>query len=125
MEGRRYPRCTPVGHQRGPVPPIELTGNNFESSVEENAPTGAVSLSGLFNGELPKTDLAAAPDLDTVIDNLLRPGFPAMTALSPTQSADRLRGYIDDVARTDIHRIAEIRHEPEDPRRAVRERGRP
>jgi uncharacterized protein len=78
-----------------------------------DSPTGAVSLAGLFEGNLPKTDLGAAPDLDTVIDNLLRPGFPAMTALATTQSADRLRGYIDDVARTDIRRIADIRHEPE------------
>lgn len=77
------------------------------------APTGAVSLSGLFDGELPKTGLGAAPDLDTIIENLLRPGFPAMTTLSLTQSAARLRGYIDDVARTDIHRIADVRHEPE------------
>ena len=76
-------------------------------------PTGAVSLSGLFDGEQPKADLGAAPDLDSVIDNLLRPGFPAMTALSLSQSADRLRGYIDEVARTDIRRIADIRHEPE------------
>ena len=43
-----------------------------------DAPTGAVSLSGLFDGDLTKTDLGAAPDLDTVNDNLLRPGFPAM-----------------------------------------------
>lgn len=78
-----------------------------------DAPSGAVSLSGLFDGRLPGTDLGTAPDLDTVIDNLLRPGFPAMTTLTPQQSADRLRGYIDDVARTDIRRIAEIRHEPE------------
>jgi uncharacterized protein len=78
-----------------------------------DSPTGAVSLAGLFEGNLPKTDLGAAPDLDTVIENLLRPGFPAMTALATTQSADRLRGYIDDVARTDIRRIADIRHEPE------------
>lgn len=78
-----------------------------------DARAAAVSLSGLFDGELPKTDLGAAPDLDTVIENLLRPGFPAMTTLSLTQSAARLRGYIDDVARTDIHRIADIRHEPE------------
>ena len=78
-----------------------------------DAPTGAVSLLDLFAGDLPKTDLGAAPDLDTVIDNLLRPGFPAMTTLSPAQASHRLRGYIDDVARTDIHRIADIRHEPE------------
>jgi predicted AAA+ superfamily ATPase len=73
---------------------------------------GAVSLAGLFAGDRPKTDLET-PELDAVIENLLRPGFPAMTALTPTQSADRLRGYIDDVARTDIHRVADIRHEPE------------
>lgn len=77
------------------------------------APAGGVSLSDLFDGELPKTDLDTAPDLDTVIENLLRPGFPAMTTLSLAQSAARLRGYIDDVARTDIHRIADIRHDPE------------
>lgn len=72
-----------------------------------------VSLAGLFNGELPATDLAAGPELDEVIENLLRPGFPAMTGLTLTQSADRLRGYIDDVARTDIHRIADVRRDPE------------
>lgn len=75
-------------------------------------PTAAVGLAGLFDGDLPKADLTAAPDLDSVIGNLLRPGFPAMTALSPERSADRLRGYIDDVARTDINRIAHIRHDP-------------
>jgi predicted AAA+ superfamily ATPase len=73
---------------------------------------GAVSLAGLFAGDRPKTNLEA-PELDSVIANLLRPGFPAMTKLTAKQSADRLRGYIDDVARTDIHRVAEIRHEPE------------
>jgi predicted AAA+ superfamily ATPase len=75
-------------------------------------PAGTVSLAGLFEGDLPRTDLDAAPDLETVIDNVLRPGFPAMTTLSPTQSADHLRGYIDDVAHTDIRRIADVRHDP-------------
>ena len=77
-----------------------------------DASPGTLSLAGLFAGELPRTDLATS-ELEVVIENLLRPGFPAMTGLTPVQSADRLRGYIDDVARTDIHRVAEIRHEPE------------
>lgn len=85
-----------------------------------DSPSGAVSLRALFDGELPTTDLDAAPELDTVIESLLRPGFPAMTSLAPEQSADRLRGYIDDVARTDIHRIADIRHEPEVIKQIVR-----
>lgn len=71
-----------------------------------------MSLAGLFAGESPETDLET-PELGAVVESLLRPGFPAMTGLTLTQSADRLRGYIDDVARTDIHRVAEIRHEPE------------
>jgi predicted AAA+ superfamily ATPase len=36
-----------------------------------------------------------------------------MTNLEPRQSASRLRAYIDDVARTDIRRLADVRHEPE------------
>lgn len=78
-----------------------------------DVPTETVSLAGLFEGQQPHTDLAPGPDLSTVIDGVLRPGFPAMTALSPSQSSARLRGYIDDVARTDIRRISDIRHEPE------------
>ncbi|MDR0283275.1 MAG: DUF4143 domain-containing protein [Propionibacteriaceae bacterium] len=70
-----------------------------------------VSLAGLFSGTLPKTDLAT-PDLGDVVEGLLRPGFPALTGLALAQSAARLRGYVDDVARTDIQRIADIRHEP-------------
>lgn len=73
---------------------------------------GTVSLAGLFAGDRPPADLATR-ELDVVIADLLRPGFPAMTGLTPAQAADRLRGYIDDLTRTDIHRVADVRHEPE------------
>lgn len=82
-------------------------------------PPTSVSISGLFKGELPAPDLDAQPDLEAVVDGLLRPGFPAMTNLSQQQSADRLRGYIDDVARADIKQIAAIRHEPETIRQLI------
>lgn len=74
--------------------------------------SGEVSLSALFDGEAPDVDLEAGPDIDSVIDGLLRPGFPAMTGMSMKQSAARLRGYIDDLARTDLQRIAVVRHDP-------------
>jgi hypothetical protein len=92
---------------------LRLRERTMSSWEKLDIPTGGVSLAGLFDGERPRTDLGAAPRLDTVIDNLLRPGFPAMVTLAPPQSAARLRGYIDDVARTDLRRIADIRHEPE------------
>jgi len=78
-----------------------------------DAASGAVSLAGLFEGERPAASMKAQPELDEVIENLLRPGFPAMTALSLDQSADRLRAYVDEVARTDIRRLADVRHEPD------------
>lgn len=73
---------------------------------------GGVSLSGLFEGSTPTTDLDAGPELGAVIENLLRPGFPAMTTLALNQSAARLRGYVDDVARTDVRRLEDVRHDP-------------
>lgn len=75
-------------------------------------PSQNVSLASLFESERPSSSLEAAPDLDVVIESILRPGFPAMTAQNHTKSAARLRAYIDDVARTDLQRIAKVLHEP-------------
>lgn len=72
----------------------------------------SVSLAGLFDGEQPASDLTTSTDLDAVVDGILRPGFPAMTRLEPEQSAARLGAYIDDAARVDIHRLADVRHSP-------------
>jgi predicted AAA+ superfamily ATPase len=71
-----------------------------------------VSIAGLFDGHRPIADTKAGIELDEVIENILRPGFPAMTSLGIEQSADRLRAYSDEVARTDIRRLADVRHEP-------------
>lgn len=81
-------------------------------------PTTQVSLADLFDGRRPSASPTSS-DLDTVIDNVLRPGFPAMTQLTLPQSAKRLRSYIDDVARTDIPRLAEVRHRPEVVKRLI------
>ena len=78
-----------------------------------------VSLAGLFDGDRPRPDLGTPPELDSVINALLRPGFPAMTNLSSDQAAARLRGYLDDITRADITRIAEVRHEPQVLRRLI------
>ncbi|WP_298340158.1 DUF4143 domain-containing protein, partial [Ferrimicrobium sp.] len=75
--------------------------------------TRQVSIAGLFEGERPTANMRAGPELDEVIENILRPGFPAMTTLEPELSADRLRAYIDEIARTDIRRLADVRHEPD------------
>jgi len=76
------------------------------------SPLASVSLAQLFDGSHPATNLGVASTLADTIERLLVPGFPGLSRLEPTQSADRLRSYIDDVARIDIQRIADVRHNP-------------
>lgn len=75
--------------------------------------TSRVSVAGLFAGERPEADLNASLELDEVVDRILQPGFPAMIELDPGRSAVLLKAYIDEVARTDIRQIADVRHEPD------------
>lgn len=72
-----------------------------------------VSLAALFDGDRPVANMQAASELGEVIENVLRPGFPAMTSLALDRSAQRLRAYVDEVSRTDIGRLADVRHEPD------------
>jgi uncharacterized protein len=84
----------------------------------EPAPT-SVSFAALFDGASPAPDLDAGPSLDDVIDGVLRPGFPALVDLDIDQSSARLRAYVDEVGRTDIHRLADVRHNPDVIRRLI------
>ncbi len=84
----------------------------------EPGPT-SVSLSALFDGAAPAPDLDVGPSLDDVIDGVLRPGFPALIDLDIDQSSARLRSYVDEVGRTDIQRLADVRHNPDVIRRLI------
>lgn len=75
--------------------------------------SGTVSLNGLFDGQVPRTDTSHMPDFDQVVASLLKPGFPAMVDLEQRAAAARLAAYIDDISRIDVQRLAAIRHEPE------------
>lgn len=79
----------------------------------------AVSLAALFDGARPAPDLDAGPGLDAVVDGVLRPGFPALVDLETDQSAARLRAYVNEVGRTDIQRLADVRHNPDVIRRLI------
>ncbi|WP_213333402.1 DUF4143 domain-containing protein [Acidithrix sp. C25] len=92
---------------------IRLRQRTMTCSEKLDGARGQVSIAGLFEGIRPSAYASTGIELDHVVDHILRPGFPAMTALSPEQSADRLRAYIDDVARTDIRRLADVRHKPD------------
>lgn len=76
-------------------------------------PQSTVSLRSLFDGEYVESNLDSSASIDDVITDVLQPGFPAIFDLEPSVTRARLRSYIDDVSRTDIVRLAEIRHSPE------------
>lgn len=79
---------------------------------EKLATLGTVSIGDLLNGGRPQADMGQGLDLESVIDHLLRPGFPAMIDLAPAQSAARLLAYIDDISRSDVRQLADVRHQP-------------
>jgi len=70
----------------------------------------SVSLGELFDGATPETSRSAI-DLTEVIDHLSQPGFPAMTGLEVRRSQVRLRAYLDEIALSDVPRLAQIRHD--------------
>ena len=72
---------------------------------------GAVSLSGLFEGERPAGEPEALT-FEEVLGRLLRPGFPAWREAPPEDAALLLRGYLDEVIRTDLLRLGGIRNSP-------------
>ena len=72
---------------------------------------GAVSLSRLFEGERPAGEPEALT-FEEVLGRLLRPGFPAWREAPPEDAALLLRGYLDEVIRTDLLRLGGIRNSP-------------
>jgi len=47
-----------------------------------------------------------------LVEEIARPGFPAMTKLPSTRREMLLRGYIEELARTDVPRLTDMRHDP-------------
>ena len=79
---------------------------------KQHHPTDHLSLSALLEGERPAASPGPAQTLADVISLLLQAGFPAMSDLPSQQSARLLRAYLDEVVRTDIGRIADVRQDP-------------
>ena len=79
---------------------------------KSGGPAGGISLASLFEGASPTTGSGSPPGLHDVIDLVLRPGFPAMTRLAADRAADLLRAYAAEIARTDVRRLADVRHDP-------------
>lgn len=90
---------------------------------ERGLSRGTVSLAGLLNGDPLPSDVASS-SLAHVVDNVLGSGFPGLAPLSITQQRLLLDGYLDEIARADMPRLSDIRHQPGTLRRLLTSVGR-
>lgn len=79
---------------------------------QDTPPTETVSLTRLFAGERPERMHEFGLGLRDAIAKLLQPGFPGLYDLPVERTAARLRAYLNEITRTDIQRIGDIRHNP-------------
>ncbi|MDE1566481.1 DUF4143 domain-containing protein [Actinotignum timonense] len=79
---------------------------------EKGRSSGAVSLDKLLAGEPVSPNLSTS-SLDSVIEALLRPGFPGMLELEGEAASFALTSYLQEVARADVPRIITLRQDPQ------------
>ncbi|MDR1431676.1 MAG: DUF4143 domain-containing protein [Propionibacteriaceae bacterium] len=79
---------------------------------ERPADEGGVSLGKLFDQEPPRTELSAGLGYAELIERMLTPGFPALAGMPQNRARRMLLAYIDEVAKTDAPRLADIRRDP-------------
>jgi len=79
------------------------------SEIEQ--PKRGVSLSALFEGSAPGTDAATA-SFRSVVEGLVRSGFPAVLERDDDARRQLLGAYLEEIVRTDVGRLSKVRHEP-------------
>ena len=78
---------------------------------ESGDSTGEVSLASLWAGGRCRA-ADGGRTIASIADLICRGGWPRMINMAPTVAQARLRDYLDDIARTDISRVAGVRRDP-------------
>jgi len=81
------------------------------SLFEAGASTGAVSLSRILDGEVPRA-AEANLTIPGIADLIARGGWPANLRPDVAGAQRAVRGYLNDVARVDIRRVDGVRRDP-------------
>lgn len=93
------------------------------SLFESGESDGSVSLNKLMNGESnqPQNPGIQIPEM---IELVCRGGWPRIISGTPAFAQRRLRAYLDDISRTDIARVDDIKRDPVGIRRLLTSLGR-
>ena len=93
------------------------------SLFESGESSGSVSLGGLLASGSASAP-APAPELSDIADLACRGGWPGLLGDEPAAAQLRLRGYLDEISRTDIARVDGIARDPAGVRRLLASVGR-
>ena len=93
------------------------------SLLESGESDGSVSLSKLMDGEScrPQSPGVQTPEM---IDLACRGGWPRIVSGTPASAQRYLRDYLDDISRTDIAQVDDVRRDPVGVRRLLASLGR-
>lgn len=93
------------------------------SLFESGESSGSVSLRGLLASE-PASGPAPPLGLSDIADLACRGGWPGLLGDEPAAAQRQLRGYLDEISRTDISRVDGIARDPAGVRRLLASLGR-
>ena len=93
------------------------------SLFESGESSGSVSLGRLLDGERIAAR-GSELELADLVDLVCRGGWPWLLGASPRVAQTRLRGYLDEIARTDVARLGGPAHDPVGVRRLLVSLGR-
>lgn len=82
------------------------------SLFEAGVSSGAVSLASLLGGE-PAKSAEAAIDLRTLADEITRGGWPAQRERPIEAAMLAIRGYLEEIRRTDVREVDHVNRDPE------------
>ena len=93
------------------------------SLFESGESNGRISMGGLLASENASAP-ASSPSLPDIVDATCRGGWPGLIGDTPAVAQRHLRGYLDEISRTDISRLDGISRDPVGVRRLMASLGR-
>jgi predicted AAA+ superfamily ATPase len=81
--------------------------------------TGAISMGKLLNGEDQST-VDSATDLETIVERIMKGGFPALIKKNLSQALEVNRAYIDLLSEVDMSRVSNSKRNPNKVRSLLR-----
>lgn len=93
------------------------------SLFESGESDGSVSIDGLLNGESYRVENSGI-EFPNIVDLVCRGGWPRLVTSAAASAQRYLRNYLDDISRTDITLVDDVRRDPVGVRRLLTSLGR-